>query len=115
MRRTRDSIGQSSDIAFLLIIFFLLLSGLSGTRSVGLSVEQSSHPSERTPLHLFMGEDGSVRWQDTTLPSEEVPSILREHGELHLSVDESCAWQHVVHILSLAEASGIPVSIRMAP
>lgn len=115
MRRTRNPVGQSSDIAFLLIIFFLLLSGLTGNRSVALSVEHTMHISERTPLLLMLQEDGSILSEGTMVSSGELPAMFKSHAELHVAIDEACAWQHVVHILSLADAYGMPVSMRMIP
>ncbi len=41
--RKRKELGQSSDIAFLLIIFFLLLSGVTASHSLDLQIPKHQY------------------------------------------------------------------------
>ncbi|HKM08280.1 MAG TPA: biopolymer transporter ExbD, partial [Sphaerochaeta sp.] len=60
MRKRRD-LGQPSDIAFLLIIFFLLLAGINTTQSIALNTNSSKASLEDTVvLQALLTHEGRL-------------------------------------------------------
>ena len=107
MRKKRRDLGQSSDIAFLLIIFFLLLSGISSSHSISLDLPSSTSArtsaEEITNQTLSLGQDGSLSLADQIITTNQLPSLVTNSTHLTLQVEADTAWQHVVSTLSMLQ------------
>lgn len=103
--RKRRELGQSSDIAFLLIIFFLLLSGVTASHSLDLNTSNSSIlvGEAQEHLELTLKQDETVLFQDRVLNNAELTPFLNQKPHLTLSIEAKTDWQTVVSFLSLLE------------
>lgn len=101
MRKRRD-LGQPSDIAFLLIIFFLLLAGINTSQSIALRLGTESQKQE-VPLHALLTQQGTILLDDQFYSPFEFALKLVPNTTLHLQVEEATSWQQVVDLLSLTE------------
>ncbi len=103
MRKRRD-LGQPSDIAFLLIIFFLLLAGITTTQSIALhTTTRENIPTEAVVLHALLTQQGTILLEEQRYTPLQFAKTLLPNTTLHLSVEEETSWQQVVDILSLTE------------
>lgn len=103
MRKRRD-LGQPSDIAFLLIIFFLLLAGINTTQSIALHTTTSTVPQTETEVvQALLTQQGTVVLENETHTPLSFAQKLTSGTTLHLSVEEETSWQQVVDLLSLSE------------
>lgn len=114
-RRRRKELAQASDIAFLLIIFFLLLAGLDATKA--LSLKQGISSTEQTNpsgvLSLTLSSDGSiVDSSGKTLSLSDCESLIPSYERIDLSVSPDATWQAVVDLLALANESQTEVNIH---
>ncbi|MFA7168693.1 MAG: biopolymer transporter ExbD [Sphaerochaetaceae bacterium] len=111
MRRKPQGIAQSSDIAFLLIIFFLLLSGLESSKALTL---KSPQPIQATAdvVSLALRQDGIVLYQGKQLSRNQLQLLLSTAKQTDITVDEQTSWQDVVDLLSVANRMGTEVSIH---
>ena len=108
MRRKRRDLGQSSDIAFLLIIFFLLLAGINTSQSLELTTSTSSSlQSDQKFVSATLKENGKITSQGMDYTPLEFAANLTPNTALTLQVEEETSWQQVVDILSLAEQNQI--------
>ena len=101
MRKRRD-LGQPSDIAFLLIIFFLLLAGINTTQALALRTGTESQKKE-VPLRALLTQEGTILLDDQFYSPFEFALKLNPNTTLHLQVEEETSWQQVVDLLSLTE------------
>lgn len=104
--RKRKDLGQSGDIAFLLIIFFLLLSGISSSHSlqVALTSPQGSKSEENHhTVQLVLHADGTLWMQETKTTYPQLASLLQETTDLSVHIEKTTAWQQVVNLLALLE------------
>ncbi|WP_320121430.1 biopolymer transporter ExbD [uncultured Sphaerochaeta sp.] len=103
--RNRRTLGQPSDIAFLLIIFFLLLSGIASSGSVPISLESSE--TTETPgtalITLTILEDGSILLGDETQALQSIAKLIASAKHVSILVRRNTSWQHVVALLSIIE------------
>ena len=104
-RRKRQQVGHSSDIAFLLIIFFLVMVGSTANWALMIDSTQNVPTSERSAkdettlselVHLEILLDGSVQVISTTT---EQPLSIIEGKEVVLHTQEGVKWGQVVDIL----------------
>lgn len=103
MRKRRD-LGQPSDIAFLLIIFFLLLAGINTTQSISLHTNTSdSIQSDPTSLQALLTRQGTIVVEDHIYSPLSFARELSPNTTLHLKVEAETSWQQVVDLLSLTE------------
>ena len=103
MRKRRD-LGQPSDIAFLLIIFFLLLAGINTTQSIALHTSTSKEALQDTVvLQALLTQQGSILLENQRYTPFEFAIQLTPNTTLHLQVEEETSWQQVVDLLSLTE------------
>jgi biopolymer transport protein ExbD len=102
MRRRRQDLAQPSDIAFLLIIFFLLLSGIEVSKSLDLQSGTNTH-AQAESISLVIYGDGLITKdaQQTSLVALE--GILNSQTSLSVFVETDTTWQAVVDVLSLAQ------------
>ncbi len=103
MRKRRD-LGQPSDIAFLLIIFFLLLAGINTTQSIALHTNTSdTSQTDTTVLQALLTQQGTILLEDQSHTPLEFARMLTPTTTLHLRVEAETSWQQVVDLLSLTE------------
>ena len=103
MRKRRD-LGQPSDIAFLLIIFFLLLAGINTTQSISLHSDTRDSPqTDYVTLQALLTQQGTILLDDQFYSPFEFALKLHPDTTLHLQVEEETSWQQVVDLLSLTE------------
>lgn len=112
MRRRPKEIAQSSDIAFLLIFFFLLLAGLESSKALTLQQSTATISSQETTISLVLEADGSVRYQGTPLTGTNLENLLATVKQADISIQDTTPWQNVVDLLSLANQTGTEVSIH---
>lgn len=115
MRRRRKELAQPSDIAFLLIIFFLLLVGVDTTRSIDAEMGKGAAQRKET-ITVTIYDDGSLSQNADRISPSELGTHLTELTSLHLCIEPETSWQHVVDILSLAEQHGVgAISMEQLP
>ena len=120
MRKKRRDLGQTSDIAFLLIIFFLLLSGISSSHSISLQLpaDTTASPSAEdiTYQTLALGQDGSLTLADQIIATNQLPTLVSNTTHLTLQVEAQTAWLHVVSTLSvLQQREPASLDLEMMP
>ena len=100
-RRRRKQVGYSSDIAFLLIIFFLVMVGSTANRM--LSIDSSDTPTIREDgtsqphvVHLEILLDGTLQVVST---SAILPLSTIDQKDVILHVRRGVAWGQVVDAL----------------
>lgn len=103
--RKRKELGQSSDIAFLLIIFFLLLSGVAASHSLDLNISRSAIlvGEAQEHLELTLKQDGILLFQERALSNSELTPFLNQKPHLTLTIESKTDWQTVVSLLSILE------------
>ena len=103
MRKRRD-LGQPSDIAFLLIIFFLLLAGINTTQSIALHTRASKEAQQDTVvLQVLLTQQGTLQLEGESYSPFDFAMKLTPNTTLHLQVEAETSWQQVVDLLSLTE------------
>ncbi|MEA4861475.1 hypothetical protein SDC9_79102 [bioreactor metagenome] len=120
MRKKRRDLGQASDIAFLLIIFFLLLSGISSSHSLSLQLPSNTTTSasseEPSLLTLTLTRNGALSLNNQTTSLSQLPSLVYRTTDLILEVEAETAWQEVVSILSvLQQLQPASLELEMMP
>lgn len=102
MRRRRHDLVQPTDIAFLLIIFFLLLAGSNISRSIDLKTGMSTTAQTRQ-VELTLHADGTLSTGEGQITATQLESELTPQDTLHIFIEPETTWQKVVDILSIAE------------
>lgn len=110
-KRQRKELAQSSDIAFLLIIFFLLLAGLDASGSIDLHTGKPT-VSETMPCTLTVQNDGTLSFNGDTVSLGECPSLFAPYPSVILEIEPSVPWQTVVDLLSIANETGKEVTLH---
>lgn len=104
-RRRRTQVGYSSDIAFLLIIFFLVMVGSTANRMLAIdSMREPSdtpsmsedRPGQPHEIHLEILPDGSLQVAST---SAILPLSTVDQKDVVLHVHEGVEWGQVVDAL----------------
>jgi len=113
--RKRPDLAQSSDIAFLLILFFLILATLGQAKVLTLDLPEhemvpSSHYTET--LTVTLHHDGRTTTDTNELTHKDLIGLLSQKPHLLLSIEEETPWQEVVTLLSLLEQYP-PKSLQM--
>ncbi len=101
MRNRRD-LGQPSDIAFLLIIFFLLLSGIGANHSIPLSLTgdgNQADTAQEQQLFLVLDEEGSLFLDNKVINAAQIGSHIYEKTHIELAIEPDTKWQQVVNVL----------------
>lgn len=123
-RGQQDNSSYLSDLAFLLIIFFVLLAGSTtiGTISSTISPLPEASPAQDSEQNLIIVrilENGS--WTDAdgkpTTPETVHHAIESAAGEtaMLLAIEPSAKWEAVTPALELCEKHGIPATMEMLP
>ena len=107
--RKRREIGQSSDIAFLLIIFFLLLAGIATTHSISIELpeDNTAHIIDNASQTLKLLKDGSTILDEQVISRTALPTHLNANTHLLIEIEEETIWQEVVSLLALIEQLGV--------
>jgi len=113
MRRKQHAVGQPGDIAFLLIIFFLVLIGLQGARSIELSVGGQSVAEGLGTLSIILQADGTIVQGESSIPLDELSRTITHYDTLHLRVAREAVWQDVVTVLAIADEHRTTVSLEV--
>ncbi len=106
MRRRRE-LGQPADIAFLLIIFFLLLAGITASHSLTLSVHPPGTQENQEVQELFLTllSDGTVRIEGKAVLPGDLRRLITPSTQVTISIEGSVGWQEVIDLFSLIENS----------
>ena len=113
MRRKQLAVGQPGDIAFLLIIFFLVLIGLQGARSIELSVEGQSVGNGSDALTVVLLADGTILQGETSIAVNELSRTIANYDMLNLLIAGETVWQDVVTVLAIADEHRIAISLEV--
>ncbi|NCC64784.1 MAG: hypothetical protein EOM15_09025 [Spirochaetia bacterium] len=105
--RNRKSPGLSSDIAFLLIIFFLLLAGISTSQSLTVNLEKETKNGTDTLITktLELLEDGSLFLDEKAITYADLAKAIAEDTHVSLYIKENTPYQIVVQLLSSLEVA----------
>ena len=105
--RNKRNLGLSSDIAFLLIIFFLLLAGISTSQSFTINLEQETKKGTETLIHknLKLLEDGSLFLDEKAISYAHLAKAISEETHVSLYIKENTPYQIVVQLLSSLEGA----------
>lgn len=102
------------DVVFLLLIFFMLASTLTGERTLGLEVAGASRAAdtEAEPLRVLLSADGQVSLAGAPVALARLTSALREalavdagHA-VRVVPDPDASLQRIVDVLERTEAAG---------
>ncbi|MDR2618919.1 MAG: biopolymer transporter ExbD [Treponema sp.] len=114
-RRKRNSYGDSSassDIAFLLIIYFIVIAGFNINKGflMNLPAKNSTRLILKDDLMRFdMDSSGDIFYQGGGLGLKEAESLIGSAVSSHpnlavvLSIDPLSPWQQVVSFVELAQ------------
>ncbi|QQO07728.1 ExbD/TolR family protein [Breznakiella homolactica] len=114
-RRKTLSFGEtsaSSDVAFLLIIYFLVIAGFNVNFGflMTLPAKDSTRMILKDDLMRFdMDGSGSLSYEDSRLSRTDAEKLIRSAVRAHpnlavvLSVDSEAPWQEVVSFVELAQ------------
>lgn len=100
-RRRRKQVGHSSDIAFLLIIFFLVLVGSTVDRAFSIDPTPKEEPSAQEAvgddrIHIELLRDGVM--QPVSSPGGQLSSLVAGQAVV-LHVQTGVKWAQVVDAL----------------
>ncbi|MGE4454497.1 MAG: biopolymer transporter ExbD [Sphaerochaeta sp.] len=106
--RNRRNLGQPSDIAFLLIIFFLLLSGIASSSGIVLSLSETMPKDsiDKRPLSLTLSRNGAIYSRDTIIEYHDLTTQIATTNHVIITVEKGVPWQQVVSLLSIIEQQG---------
>jgi len=102
----------ASDLAFLLIIYFLVIAGFNINKGyiMNLPAKDSTRMIMRDDLLRFeMTEKGEIVHADEIIPVNRAKSIIgsaqRENPNISviITIDSHAAWQNVVHFVEIAQ------------
>ena len=118
-RKTRSSIENSSvlsDLAFLLIIYFIVIAGFNVNSGFLLNLPRKDSvmtvPRDEL-LRFTIDETGALFFMENPLSFEEARSRIRTtlaerpNTALLLSIDEQAPWQNVVSFVELAQENKV--------
>jgi biopolymer transport protein ExbD len=105
MRRYRRTVTQPSDIAFLLILFFLILSGAVVDRALEVSAsEPAASPQQERTVTITVDTAGVVRLGKGILTPSASSQIQGADVVVHVVGDTR--WEFVVAALSTVTQYG---------
>jgi biopolymer transport protein ExbD len=104
--------SASSDIAFLLIIYFIVIAGFNVNKGflMNLPAKDSTRLILKDDLLRFeMDGDGNINHDDQIISIKAVEQVIRNGQKgnpniaIMLSIDPQAQWQQVVSFVELAE------------
>jgi len=118
-RRSRSGIENSSalsDMAFLLIIYFIVIAGFNVNRGFLMNLPQKDSvktvPRDEL-LRFSIDQTGALLYRGTIVSfseaSEEIRGALAERPNtaVLLTIDEKAMWQSVVSFIDLAQENAV--------
>lgn len=111
--RSRDiDITPLIDVLFMLIIFFVLTASfLQGKIEVELPAGDTQEHSTEKAILVMLKSDGSIKWGDFTVTSDElfvrVSESLSLKQEILVAGDRSVAYGKVIELLDTLRRGGL--------
>ncbi len=118
-RSNPSSTTYLSDLAFLLIVFFVLLAGSTTVKVLQVQVPPAAQsaavlePTQR--MSVLSCRDGSYMVGDTIATPEGLRPMLQGMQALDIMVEQGTAWEHVTTLIALCSELDVPLSLRMVP
>ena len=99
-----------------LIIFFLLLVGVYGIRSINLTTaSQTVVQTDSPPLILTLDASGILHHEGVVLSTEDFHQLLQTIKTTTLRIAGETEWQKVITVLSKLDERGITVALERLP
>ena len=104
--------GATSDLAFLLIIYFIVIAGFNINKGflMNLPMKDSTRLILRDDLLRFdMDSNGSIIHNEEIIVIQQTRNIIRAAQNINpniaviLTIDENALWQNVVSFVELAQ------------
>ncbi|GAB6392269.1 MAG: biopolymer transporter ExbD [Treponematales bacterium] len=108
-RESFDAASASSDIAFLLIIYFLVIAGFNINRGFLLNLpakDSVKAASEGGPLRFELDGSGGIVFQGAKITSEEAERVIATAGQpqaVALAAAKRAPWRAVVAFVERAQ------------
>jgi len=108
----QDIGGATSDLAFLLIIYFIVIAGFNINKGflMNLPMKDSTRLILRDDLLRFdMDSNGSIIHNEEIIVIQQTRNIIRAAQNINpniaviLTIDENALWQNVVSFVELAQ------------
>ncbi|MDR2767539.1 MAG: biopolymer transporter ExbD [Treponema sp.] len=108
-KKIRENSGVPTDLAFLLIIYFLVIAGFTirGGLPLALSRDGGAVP-DGTALRFSLGADGGLFYRGAGIDTAEARALIAravaddKRSVVFLAADNDAAWQRVVSFVDLA-------------
>ena len=114
-RKQRKSVAQPSDIAFLLIIFFLLLAGIDTSQTLELTMGSSGRESG-SGLQVRVNAAEEIFVAQQRIGAKQLVQAIPPGSSVSLMVEAGTSWQTVITLLDLLEAIPLEgLSVEMSP
>jgi biopolymer transport protein ExbD len=101
------------DVMLVLLIMFIVTLPIM-THTTMLESGGRDGPAPAQVLNVGIDFDGTILWNGAALTSLEqferhvrAEAAKREQPELHLQVDRRAAYDHVAHVLAIAQRNGL--------
>jgi len=122
-----DPMGALNDLAFLLIIYFLVIAGFNTNMGFLLNLPAKNEPrivQTEDLLRLTLAEGGNLMYREEALTSDNLDLILKENLKVHpnmtvqLSIDQSVPYQRfvdIIHIIRCREVENFSFTMKDGP
>ncbi|OHD55802.1 MAG: hypothetical protein A2Y33_14290 [Spirochaetes bacterium GWF1_51_8] len=110
--------SSQSDIAFLLIIFFVITTSFALKTGIKLDMPKKSETVKMVSVQqidkVLITKDG-YRINGSMTPEEELPAVLvtLNRPNLLVEIQKGVKYQHVLTLIGMIPATGAKISIRM--
>ncbi|MCK9482651.1 MAG: hypothetical protein M0R38_12995 [Bacteroidia bacterium] len=112
MRRRKINGTQPSDIAFLLILFFLVLIITSVEYSLNVDTNSGLGSEEKGEIFNLTLSSKGLFAENKKIDEVTLNSLLKTGQKTNLTVEGSVPWQDVVSVLSVLNRKEISVNLR---
>jgi biopolymer transport protein ExbD len=111
-RKPFEDSSASSDIAFLLIIYFIVIAGFNINKGFLINLPQKDSTRlilKEDLLRFELDAGGALRYQgeamDWAVAEQEIKAVVSSHPNLAvvLSIDPRAPWQQVVSFVEMAQ------------
>ncbi|MDR0585014.1 MAG: biopolymer transporter ExbD [Treponema sp.] len=114
-RRNRQGFtdsSASSDVAFLLIIYFIVIAGFNINKGFLMNLparDSTRFVLQKDLLRFYMDDSGSIIHDGSVLDIPETETLIQSAQRVNpniaviLSIDPRAAWQRVVSFVELAQ------------
>ena len=113
MRRRNASTGaQLSDLAFLLIIFFMILAGTMSLGQLGIALEgdraDTVQNERQNSIDIAVDQYGGWRIDGQSADQQQLRQLLdAEVEQVRIRIDENAPWQSILSLLDITRRSQI--------